>query len=137
MKRYVNCDNEIKFVLMNKIFFNLTSHLHEQGVTFDTPTAAYSHYITQKTCTSTNTQEHTSPADGTVATLMRGHFHTTFRVAAPKGFHCILNSSIILLSTVQVIHFARLVNDANFQVYKSSKHTAPTCIHIRQVEGLV
>ena len=36
-----------------------------------------------------------SPDDGTVATpherppLLRGHFHTTFRVAAGEGFYCI------------------------------------------------
>ena len=35
-----------------------------------------------------------SPDDGTVATpherppLLRGHFHTTFRVAAGEGFYC-------------------------------------------------
>ena len=41
-----------------------------------------------------------SPDDGTVATpyerppLLRGHFHTTFRVAAGEGFYCSGNPHI-------------------------------------------
>ena len=48
-----------------------------------------------KPCISTNTHKNMSPDDGTVATpherppLLRGHFHTTFRVAAGEGFYCI------------------------------------------------
>ena len=51
------------------------------------------HYT--KPCISTNTHKNMSPDDGTVATpherppLLRGHFHTTFRVAAGEGFYCI------------------------------------------------
>ena len=52
------------------------------------------HYT--KPCISTNTHKNMSPDDGTVATpherppLLRGHFHTTFRVAAGEGFYCTL-----------------------------------------------
>ena len=50
------------------------------------------HYT--KPCISTNTHKNMIPDDGTVATpherppLLRGHFHTTFRVAAGEGFYC-------------------------------------------------
>ena len=56
---------------------------------------AYFHYITQNHAY-LPTHKNMSPDDGTVATpherppLLRGHFHTTFRVAAGEGFYCIM-----------------------------------------------
>ena len=49
-----------------------------------------------------------SPDDGTVATpherppLLRGHFHTTFRVAAGEGFYCISLTHCGLVMTVML-----------------------------------
>ena len=76
-------------------FICAVAHANDQHI------PAYFHYINTKSYTSTNTHKNMNPADGTVATphdrptLLRGHFHTTFRVAAHEGFYCIGSSTLV------------------------------------------
>ena len=75
------------------------------------------HYT--KPCISTNTHKNMSPDDGTVATpherppLLRGHFHTTFRVAAGEGFYCILLIVIPVQSVTPLTHVNPLMPTAD------------------------
>ena len=61
-----------------------------------------------------------SPDDGTVATpherppLLRGHFHTTFRVAAGEGFYCIYS-----MTGIKYTSQARQINRLCAQTIRS------------------
>ena len=81
------CNNFVTHIY----FIYAAAHAFDQHI----PAYLQVHYTETRTetYTFTNTHKNTSPADGTVATpherppLLRGHFHTTFRVAAREGFY--------------------------------------------------